>query len=81
MMFKPVYILFVSLIGLFSCSENKEVPTKNTDKTPLEKNEYTHQHGGDSHTYANLKEIHTTHLHLDLDVNFQNKSIYCKFHK
>lgn len=76
MMFKPVYILFVSFIGLFSCSENKEVPTKNTEKTPLEKNKYTDQHGGDSHTYANLKEIHTTHLHLDLDVNFQNKSIY-----
>lgn len=30
----------------------------------------------DDHSYSNLKEIHTTHLDLELDVSFQNKTIY-----
>jgi aminopeptidase N len=31
---------------------------------------------GDIHSYANLDEIRTKHLHLELDVNFPNKTIY-----
>lgn len=30
----------------------------------------------DDHSYSNLKEIYTTHLDLELDVSFQNKTIY-----
>ena len=30
----------------------------------------------DVHSYANTNEVHTVHLHLDLDVNFDNKTIY-----
>jgi leukotriene-A4 hydrolase len=30
----------------------------------------------DNHSYANLDEIYTQHLHLDLEVNFSNKTIY-----
>lgn len=30
----------------------------------------------DQHTYANISEIHTEHLDLDLDVNFDNQTIY-----
>lgn len=30
----------------------------------------------DFHSYANLNEIATTHLHLELDVNFENETIY-----
>jgi hypothetical protein len=30
----------------------------------------------DDHSYSNLKEIYTTHLNLELDVSFQNKTIY-----
>lgn len=30
----------------------------------------------DSHSYSNVGEIQTTHLHLDLEVNFSNKIIY-----
>jgi len=30
----------------------------------------------DAHSYANLKDIHTVHLHLDLDINFENQTIY-----
>ncbi len=30
----------------------------------------------DPHSYANVQEIRTEHLHLDLDVNFDNQTIY-----
>lgn len=30
----------------------------------------------DKHSYANLKKIHTKHLHLELDVDFKNQTIY-----
>jgi leukotriene-A4 hydrolase len=30
----------------------------------------------DIHSYSNIDEIRTTHLHLDFDVNFDNHSIY-----
>jgi leukotriene-A4 hydrolase len=30
----------------------------------------------DAHSYANLSEISTKHLHLELDVNFENRTIY-----
>ncbi|MBL4862583.1 MAG: aminopeptidase [Crocinitomicaceae bacterium] len=30
----------------------------------------------DAHTYANVHQIRTVHLHLDLDVNFKNNTIY-----
>jgi len=30
----------------------------------------------DNHSYANIAEIHTEHLHIELDVNFDNQTIY-----
>ena len=30
----------------------------------------------DAHTYSNVDEIRTEHLHLDLEVNFNNRTIY-----
>jgi aminopeptidase N len=30
----------------------------------------------DGHSYSNIDKIRTKHLHLDLDVNFENKTIY-----
>jgi aminopeptidase N len=30
----------------------------------------------DNHSYANVRQIRTTHLHLDLDVSFENQTIY-----
>lgn len=34
------------------------------------------QAADDDHSYSNLNEIHTTHLDLELEVNFENKTIY-----
>ena len=39
---------------------------------PLAKNDSV----SDSHSYSNHSEIRTTHIHLDLDVNFEEKIIY-----
>lgn len=30
----------------------------------------------DNHSYSNIHKIRTKHLHLDLDVNFENKTVY-----
>lgn len=59
-------LLLISI--LFSCTEKDSIPSGVSEKRPT--------HAGDAHTYANLDEIHTTHLHLELDVNFDNNTIY-----
>ncbi len=50
------------------------------DATPPKENkkkdEKIVQVKGDSHSYSNTEEIRTKHLHLDLDVNFENQTIY-----
>lgn len=48
---------------------------------PLNKNEGSNDASSvsderDPHTYSNIHEIRTEHLHLDLDVNFDNKTVY-----
>lgn len=37
---------------------------------------HVHQQIRDSHSYANINEIKTKHLHLEMDVNFESKIIY-----
>lgn len=52
----------------FSCSEANK---KNVSPT-----EQIADSVFDNHTYSNIRQIRTKHLHLDLDVNFENKTIY-----
>lgn len=59
-----IFILFVLFT---SCNNSSQIDIK-TDNS----DEITN----DSHTYSNVEEIRTTHLHLDLEVNFENKTIY-----
>lgn len=30
----------------------------------------------DNHSYSNIRQVRTKHLHLDLDINFENKTVY-----
>jgi len=63
------YLLFFIYLGLLfsSCStRHKFIENENTYNDTIV----------DDHSYANLKEIKTIHLELELDVNFQNKTIY-----
>lgn len=63
-------IILTSLIFTACTEQIIEEKTTSSDsmKTPVS--------SMDPHSYANLDKIYTKHLHLDLDVNFDNKSIY-----
>jgi leukotriene-A4 hydrolase len=63
------YLFLVTILILLSCNSNKQNEIINSSS-------YTHNTIRDAHSYANIDEIRTTHLHLDLDVNFENKTIY-----
>ena len=61
------YLIF--LVGLLmSCDQKTSAIETSTEK--LADSTF------DDHSYSNLREIHTTHLDLELEVNFQNKTIY-----
>ena len=63
------FLLTLVLLGLNSCEE--QVATSGVSQTV--KTSVSHV---DAHTYSNIDEIRTKHLHLELDVNFENKTIY-----
>jgi len=63
------YFIFCLLTFLVSCNEDSETNESlihKIDKTLIK----------DGHSYSNINQIRTKHLHLDLDVNFDNKTIY-----
>lgn len=63
------FLAFLSLTALlFSCTsiENK----KNGETVSLTENVVDH------HSYSNHFDVKTKHLHLDLEVNFENQTIY-----
>ncbi len=73
-MFKSFSILLVLLI-LSACSGASNKDTDTTGKT--EKNvPILSQIPTDEHSYSNINEIRTKHLALELDINFENKTIY-----
>ena len=64
-----LYLLLLYFgIVLHSCSATSTHPLHSTASI----NDTIH----DPHSYANFKTIKTVHLDLELDVNFQNKTIY-----
>ena len=65
---KYIAVLVISFLALCSCDPAPKVVVTTTEK--LADSVF------DDHSYSNLKEIRTTHLDLDLDVSFANKTIY-----
>ncbi len=63
------HLLWIVSIILFLASCDSSRSTKTAPKSPLNER-------ADAHSYANLSEISTKHLHLELDVNFENRTIY-----
>lgn len=64
----PLLYTLVLFSTLFSCNLRAK---KNLSHT-----EVIADAAFDNHSYANVRQIRTTHLHLDLDVNFDNQTIY-----
>jgi leukotriene-A4 hydrolase len=63
-----VILTLIASCLLFSCDPPPKIVVSNT--------ELFVDSIFDDHSYSNLKEIYTTHLDLELDVSFQNKTIY-----
>ncbi len=63
-----VYFLFIVLVSVgFSCQNTS------TESNVLKSTELVDL---DPHSFSNFDEINTEHLHLELEVNFENKTIY-----
>lgn len=69
MYFRITYLFFVLCACLMTSCDS-------TPKAPETKTEQLADSTYDDHSYSNLKEIRTSHLDLDLEVNFSNKTIY-----
>jgi len=68
---KIISLILFSLTALFiSCDTAKEV---NTESAKTITNDFNYVE--DLHSYANLKDVNSTHLHLDLTVDFEKKSL------
>ncbi|MDC3253183.1 M1 family metallopeptidase [Crocinitomicaceae bacterium] len=66
MKYSPIKLLIL-LALLQSCALISSDSNKNTVTNLIQE---------DAHTYSNCDEVHTVHLHLDLNVDFSNKTIY-----
>jgi aminopeptidase N len=65
---KNIWIICFLSSLLWACNSTPSTPIANTEKLS------TLPH--DDHSYANLQQINTKHLHLDLDVDFKAQTIY-----
>ena len=63
-----ISLLFLLAFAVSSCVQNDTNTEKDQDKSEAIT--------VDSHSYSNHHEISTKHLHLELDVNFENQTIY-----
>lgn len=68
---KSTLNLLIILTLLISCGSGDALKKEEDAKKVI-----INQPVRDAHSYANLDEIKTKHLHLEFEVNFQNKTIY-----
>ena len=71
-MYKSLQFFLLSII-FFSCSSTPSVNAEDMDKVKEE--ESSQQAILDSHTQSNYKDVNTTHLHLNLEVDFDAKKL------
>ncbi len=71
---RDLFFVFISAVFIFYSCETTDNKTdklpNNKTSVPLPKNETK-----DAHSFSNTQEVHTEHLHLDLDINFDTKII------
>lgn len=63
-------LTFALPLFLLACSESQPV---SSDKTEIDSNHKVKVE--DLHSYANMSDVNTTHLHLNLNVDFEKKSL------
>ncbi|MCE3296490.1 MAG: Leukotriene-A(4) hydrolase [Crocinitomicaceae bacterium] len=68
-----LYLFFCLTLSIALSSCDSQEITENEDES---KKVIISQPVRDAHSYANLDEIRTKHIHLDLEVDFTTKSIY-----
>ena len=61
----PVFSVLIACGG--NAESNAEINTDSIPETVEEVN--------DEHSYSNVNEVNTTHLHLDLNVDFDKKTL------
>lgn len=66
------FILIIFILLISSCNES-DIYNKLDNTTHLENDSISRM---DFHTLSNYKEVFTTNLHLDLEINFDSKKIY-----
>ena len=66
-MLRAYLLLSALLILVSSCKMDDKV--SNTSAI-------TEANASDPHSYSNFREINTKHLDLELDINFENKTVY-----
>ncbi|SFT73225.1 Leukotriene A4 hydrolase, C-terminal [Lishizhenia tianjinensis] len=71
---KNLFTLLTLSLLTFACTGI--LPEQKEEVQPQQKLEVQAKENGDAHSYANIKEIKTQHLHLDLEVDFNDKIIF-----
>jgi len=64
------------IIGLAVFSSCETLPEKQEDASPQNALEKEDVYNAAAHTYANIEDIQTKHLHLELEVDFDNQIIF-----
>lgn len=70
------YMKFIFFLAFATALIVSSFGCESTSKKTVSPTEILADSVFDNHTYANIRQIKTKHLHLDLDVNFDNKTIY-----
>lgn len=65
---KTLSLISIASFFVMSCSNNNKLDNSNLSRI--------NNTLKDKHSYSNYDKIHTTHLHLDLDIDFNNQIIY-----
>ncbi len=68
---KSIYLYFQLLITVFILNACDSETKKSVSPTEVFADSVF-----DNHSYSNINKIRTKHLHIDLDVNFENKTVY-----
>ncbi|MEZ4938299.1 MAG: M1 family metallopeptidase [Crocinitomicaceae bacterium] len=71
-MMKLIVGAVASLFLIAACNDGKEGNEKGKENTAAKSENMVVK---DAHSYSNVEEVHTTHLHLRLNVDFENRIV------